>query len=799
MKKKFIPLFILFIGLVFALGLWAGALFETERRERHLEVQDNVQTTIAVVNADVGVVIDYEMQNFSSAVIDTLGDNFVLVSPSMAFLGLSEGTYGAVVTFPTQVSAQVLSFNTSHPERVRLDFQINQYLAERDYIEVYMQLLDLQQSVNTMLAHTFLSSVFNQFHIAQDQVDNIFANDLATLEALDIIHLRNFTETLQLDSLPYIPFNPTHLDMSVHLHTVTDMALGISDMYLSDFIRAAAHYLVMREALISLTDGFPEQKHEWLYALAGWTGLSVMYGEGLEYFAELSAEHMSGLNAWNYNWENWYDTLTSYHLSVFEFSEYMQYWFPVVEGWRETHFVYLENVAEYVVSLNQWRSEIANLDQIASEFEEWRTEIEKFIKSTHNDFLNVRNLFNSYVEISEPYWFALANWHTELDNVHEKFEQLETWNNYLQADVNTLRIAVANLPALPDMDLLTYYPELYKEEMAAWYDYFQIMWDAINSYIDSPILYQNFTLPVLLDRPDFDNTFANRLSPIGWDDDFYLSPPTHTIVDLIRPLDAPPAPQELMPPDFDIATLPIYPEIEVPELVPLIPQFYAELPTNPLVGPPPQPDDFWASLRLKHDLLLSFDINNYLTDSLRQQVYGMVGNFESYIDVIRGDAEHQFSDNVRLLSDVYLAHNFFLTDLRTDALQAESESLEHLHYLLETYYAITYSYSEDTRQRLSNFASMMPESRDAAGVNTQLIDFAVSPFELYSPAVRAELSRVEADHAMLQNALIVVTALFLITALGYLLKHCYNVSRANKINTEDKDIRRKHGGTRLTQ
>ena len=74
-----------------------------------------VLTAIAVVNSDMGVEIDGERINYSASIIETLDANFTLVSPAMAESGFESGAYGAVITFPSDVSSRIVSFNTQHP------------------------------------------------------------------------------------------------------------------------------------------------------------------------------------------------------------------------------------------------------------------------------------------------------------------------------------------------------------------------------------------------------------------------------------------------------------------------------------------------------------------------------------------------------------------------------------------------------------------------------------------------------------------------------------------------------------
>ena len=128
MKKRWIALILICGLLSFQVGLMSGSKVETSRQEQARGISKNWSTTVAVVNADAGVLKDGVLQSYSTAIIETLSDNYALVSPNMADVGYSNGSYGAIITFPTDVSQKILSYNSNSPEKVRLDFVINPHL-----------------------------------------------------------------------------------------------------------------------------------------------------------------------------------------------------------------------------------------------------------------------------------------------------------------------------------------------------------------------------------------------------------------------------------------------------------------------------------------------------------------------------------------------------------------------------------------------------------------------------------------------------------------------------------------------
>ena len=104
MKKRWIPFILIAIVAIFLTGLRIGSTSTTTTDTPHTTPPPghtaNYSTTIAVVNADAGTVIDGTRYNYSAAIISSLGPDFVLVSPAMAQTGFANGIYSAIITFP---------------------------------------------------------------------------------------------------------------------------------------------------------------------------------------------------------------------------------------------------------------------------------------------------------------------------------------------------------------------------------------------------------------------------------------------------------------------------------------------------------------------------------------------------------------------------------------------------------------------------------------------------------------------------------------------------------------------------
>jgi hypothetical protein len=194
---------------------------------------------------------------------------------------------------------------------------------------------------------------------------------------------------------------------------------------------------------------------------------------------------------------------------------------------------------------------------------------------------------------------------------------------------------------------------------------------------------------------------------------------------------------------MDLQMVNLFDAIEMPEVVERLDSFNIAIPDSPPINAPPAPEDFWASLDDMHSQLSSFDVRNYLSDDVQIRVDGSLRSFEEYLEHLRNELNYLFADNIYLMYDINAQYNFFLEMLRFDAYAAAAAEQTMLQEAIEEFIGIVENNREDTFERLGDFATMIPQSRAATGVNPDLVDFAVSPFEFVPMSPRDLAGQVQ--------------------------------------------------------
>ena len=711
MKKMWIPVIIMSVAVVFMAGLYFGTDIEANRIQRTLERDHIFAEYIAVVNADMGVMVDGERLNYAAAIIETLGEGFMLASPVMAQNGMREGIFRAVLTFPSNVSERILSFNTINPERVMLEFQVNPNLSESDYIETHVELMNLQVAINLTMGYTYLSSVLSQFHLAQDEMGVVFGNKDATSDAINVVRLEDFTPTLELELLPEVEFEYVEADTSEHLLTVTGFAEMVRDIYLTNFETAGMSYDIMEGMASSLVEGFPIQRQEWLDAVGAWTIIWLEYAADLRSHSNDLEEHRIALSTWRTEeGAGWHDELS-------EYGDDLDHWYGMLYGWYSRAGI--------------WR------DVTQIQINTIKSDLEHHVPTIEGALNDAREL-------------QLNPWHGALSSWREGFfsPNLQNFLSHLAArpqfefncvDPAACADAECGLATCLIGDCDPVDPE-YCDCVCSDCDeaHTQECIDANNSDHDDDVYdweYDLINVHVAALKTDAEE---NGELVYQWS----VPPPSFPFAS-DWPLGSGGLSLDFLdveinemlfgePPEYRGSTLPGVPDLPdglEDEIV---------LPEEPRETSPPAPDDLWSGIDFMGEIMGEFDIGEFLTDELWDYVQSLLDAYEDYLDIIRDDLAFQFLENILILGDVRFEYIDYLRELREAALDAEFEAREDLEATIYEFLRIADSTSLDTRERLSEFASMMPNTRAHEGVNQDLINFSIAPVELVAPAVRGD-------------------------------------------------------------
>ena len=684
MKKRWIPFIALTLLVIFVGGILLGSATEADQQSDFWSARMNIQNTIAVVNSDIGAIgSDGKRKNYSAAIIEALEEEFTQASPVLAEAGFLEGTFGAVITFPSHVSAGVVAFHEGEPTRVQLEFMINPNLPEREYIEIFLRILNLQQSINTSLAQTSIQSTFEQFHDAQDQVTDIFQNKEDGLAAMEIIELEEFTPSLNLEYIPENPFEPEPFDGESHLTSVEGFASSVASLYLGSYSQASTAFLTMREGLLVTSDALPEIAEDWLENLEEWSQGWEEYGEALRMYKEATMELAEELNQFIIDLDDYLDEVEAL----------------------------VGDANAYMALLVSWHGSLSGNRSVQHNF--------YGVLLTDVNYIN-----NPVIPLKNDYIAALGVWH---NNLSDGYNRLDSWlgspawvtqlggrHSNLVSQLTTVgpRPVRADFDPAPPAESPTY-----QAAVAAW----RQRAVANSGNTDNLLVALRGDLErELRDVFGFEFHQWQPRDPVGSADNSQeIGNLGQWNVVLVQPRDG-----------LDIDDF----EEEVPDALDL---FEHEVPEESV---PESADIILVPLADLRGQLDAFDMDAFITDELHQGIEMQTAGFETYLDFVRDGLGFHVEGNNMLLSMIYFEYINYLMGLRRDIYDAEVYEIANLHESLVEFYDVHDGIRRQTLWELTDFSGVMLETRTEAGINRVLVEQTITPFEFIPPALQGDVA-----------------------------------------------------------
>lgn len=269
MKKRWIYLFVSGAALLFVVGIWLGTKIEIEQVNIQNSYSSGISGTIAVVNQDVGVISSGETLNYSEAFISSLSGDYKTVSYKEAQEGLGKGDFSAVLVFPSNLSASVYSLNESTLQSPQVQFTVNKFLPEGEYIGTYIKLLDLESNINKTISYLYVTSLYDEFHDAQDQVKKVLKNGEDDLSALDNLKLHDFRLDVDWSDLPEVDITFNEIDFEEFISDVRGYADDISKKYTDSYAAAQKDYDEIDSDMLSIINNILPQEENWYGNICG--------------------------------------------------------------------------------------------------------------------------------------------------------------------------------------------------------------------------------------------------------------------------------------------------------------------------------------------------------------------------------------------------------------------------------------------------------------------------------------------------------------------------------------------------
>lgn len=787
--------------MLFMMGIYLGIRMQYQEDLRNQERDYSIQTTIAVVNLDVGVLQeDKSVKNYSTAIIDGLGDNYVLVSSSMAESGYNSGKYGAVLTFPTELSKAVESVNTDSPYQIEIGFKVNSNLPQEKYIQIYTELLTLQSDINSAITYMYVDSILEEFHKAQNEAKALMENNDELLGEAEKLNLGNYTSMIEMAEIPRKEFEPKPIEIVNFVNRAGEYANSISELYLSSYAVAQKDFDKVEEGMGKAAKELDITTKQWLDDVQLWT---------------------KQVNDYN-------DSVKIYVAGVDGFRQSLDVWAEKLENWEMQTNMFVEEFGGYENSLKNWLGRITD----------YKNELENFCR-TANEFYSEEMLrqnvdkWNDWKkEINEIYTIVTANsilykaFGTEAVKVikqyHEMEPVIEEWELYSEA-VTEWKEALESYRSglVIDDETYTLYLDALKEYKAVLNDYnefFQLYEKEINEKIaeineavgesndnaddaGKKVIEQfelstelqekknelavklNETEKLLADEQAKFEKWASGYKDLT--DELPELNPKVSKPEAVEQIDS----AELIKAEKNLSNLKEYKELDmtVPEdielvmfdeTVPemddmLIPEYTLKLPEGVKEGKPvfegqepeysvsdfpSRPNELLTNLEELGRLAASYNPKEYLTDEVTGRIAGVIGQYESYLGGVEQSIQSNQQSNLNMLMKNYSEYSVYLSELKTQVRQLHKEEQDKLQSGLNVFAVNAKEIGNESKSYINDFAGKLPYTRNNSVTNKLFVETVVTPLRFNNGNVVIQQSNVQQN----ENGELIIQIVFML-------------------------------------
>lgn len=233
MKSKMVVfvtvlLWIIFIVVSLFIGYKLGVNSTDAEENTRYEPLD--VRTIAVVNLDEGISQDDKIINYANELIDYSNENLISTGLEDARSGVESGKYAAYVIILAAFSENVNSIN-GQPVKSEIQYELHSDLTSEAGLTVMSNIYRLVKNLNNNVSYIYVDSILSEFHIAQDDVEEVLNNGKAIRDAVDNITAGDISADVKLPSEKKMDYSPTTVDYGEYLKKNSNLIADIDKEY----------------------------------------------------------------------------------------------------------------------------------------------------------------------------------------------------------------------------------------------------------------------------------------------------------------------------------------------------------------------------------------------------------------------------------------------------------------------------------------------------------------------------------------------------------------------------------------
>lgn len=240
-------------------GLFLGYSLRSDTQEKRDIIVSKPETkqidvkTIAVVNLDEGIIKDDKVINYANDLINFTNDNLISASLEDARNGVEEGRYAGYVIIPATFSKNIQSINET-PVESQIQYALCNHLTGESGLEALGNIYLLMNNLNNNVSYMYVDSILNEFHIAQDDVEEILKNGKAVSNAVNGVNPQDISARVEIPLEKQMEFSPEEVDFKGYIQKNSDLISDINKEYSDGYNKSEKEKENLTVAAGSLND-----------------------------------------------------------------------------------------------------------------------------------------------------------------------------------------------------------------------------------------------------------------------------------------------------------------------------------------------------------------------------------------------------------------------------------------------------------------------------------------------------------------------------------------------------------------
>lgn len=234
------------IMVLLSFAIYLSGIYSAKNNQNQEENKSTI-TTIAVVNADAGTIVEGEKIFYAAELMSYPDTNFKSTGIEDARKGIIDGRYAAYVLIPEKFSESIVSVN-GEPDKAQISYSLYDNLRQDIQVKVVNDIHNFILNLSTNISYIYVDAILKEVHDVQDNSSTIMKNDIEDMEAIKDFETADLIEEVEYEPLEVSETEIEYLDLTDDYEIVNKATENIYDTYTDNMETAEEEFLLIKDS-----------------------------------------------------------------------------------------------------------------------------------------------------------------------------------------------------------------------------------------------------------------------------------------------------------------------------------------------------------------------------------------------------------------------------------------------------------------------------------------------------------------------------------------------------------------------